>query len=655
MNENLKFKVSRDKFYRNANYYLDRMAYVFDLDFKEDLPPVDELKGIIAKRFPDMQNRNVHNHAELFAETIIQIQKLDMNLWVSKWNVIQEEGFFIIAVEYIEEYVCEDCTILAQEWLQSIIDKDDSFPFEERFETLQADFDKTLFGGPTLYHLLEAAVLNDIPLTYIHEQNVFMFGYGKRHVKSRSTTFDVDSIKDTEFTMYKDLCKEFLLKFGFPTPVGKVCFTEEELVDAVNEINHFPLVVKPVSGHKGQGVTTDVRNMEQAKKAFNSLVVNLPEGFEWDGAIAETMVTGTDHRLITVGGRFAAALQRTPAFVIGDGEKTIKELIEIENDTIERLDNARSPLCKIQIDESLIDHIEKQDLTLESIPKPGEQIILRTVANISAGGVSFNVTDKIHPDNVKLAEDISKYFRITCLGIDFLAEDISKSWRESPCNIIEINAGPGVFMHLAPAKGGSINVPDIIIKHFFRDGRDSRIPLFAFNQLSNRLAYKLTESLYDFTSWDVATYNQEGVYVNNDFFCKNEHYDINIEIMLRNPKLGMACIETVSQDILDYGMFFQGADLVILEDPDEIEAILERDLLDGGYVIRISNAEKSIKVFKDSRDIDSVVFEDINDKEDKTLELILSIYDSMLKGYEHKKMVDKHTSSEVHSSETVAE
>lgn len=635
------FEVSRDKFYRGANFYLDRMAYVFDLKINTDsMIPIEELKGKVGERFPAIIEKKIETYAELFAETAIQIQKMDMNLWISEWNVTEDEGVYTVAIEYMEEYSCEDSVILVEDWFASIIDGKD-FPFEDRFTKLQADFDKTLFGGPTLYHILEAAIFNDVPLTYLYEENVFMFGYGRRHVRGRSTTFDVDGIKDTEFTMYKDLCKELLLKFGFPAPQGNVCYTEEEAVKAAEDLNKYPLVVKPVSGHKGQGVTTRINNIEQVKKAFNSLIENLPEDAEWDGAIVEEMVMGTDHRLLTVGGRFAAALQRVAAYVDGDGEHTIKELIEEENKKEVRLDNARSPLCKIKIDESLIDHIEKQDLTVDSIPKAGERITLRTVANISAGGVSINVTDKIHPDNIRLAENIAKYLRVTCLGIDFLAEDISKSWRESPCNIIEINAGPGVFMHLAPAQGGSINVPDMIIKHFFKNGKDARIPLFAFNKLSNRLAYNLTEKLYDYTKWDVSTYNEEGIYVNNEFFCNHKDYDENVEIMLRNPNLGIACIEVTSQDILDYGHFFQGADLVILEEPDEIESALARDLLDGGEVIRISNEDKTIKVFKKSgREINSVIFEDLNDKEDKLIDIIISLNDDHKRQMEHQRQLD---------------
>lgn len=631
------FKISRDKFYRGANYYLDRKAYVFDLHVAKDIPSLDDLKGMVGKRFPDILNENINSYGELFAEAVIRLEQMDLNLWVSRWNVIPEEDCYIVAVEYMDDYICEDCVVLAEEWFDALINKDDRYPFEDKFIKLQEDFDRTLYGGPTLYHILEAAIKKDVPLTYIYEENVFQFGYGRRSVRSRSTTFDVDGIKDTEFTMYKDLCKEFLLRLGFPTPRGLVCYTEQEAIDAVEEINYFPLVVKPVSGHKGQGVTTNVNNLEQVKKCFNDLTKNLPEGFEWDGAIVETMVTGTDHRMLTVGGKFVAALERTPAFVIGDGKSTIKELIEVENDTEARLDNARSPLCKIHIDDGLIDFLDKQDLNIDSVPKEGEQIFLRTVANISAGGVSFNVTDKVHPDNVRLVESIAKYFRVTCLGIDFLAEDISKSWRESPCNIIEINAGPGVFMHLAPAKGGPIDVPAKIIEHFFRDAKDARIPLFAFNNMSNRLAYNLTERMYDFTSGDVATYNAEGIYVNNDFFCKHKDYDVNIEIMLRNLHLGIACVEANSQDILDFGMFFQGADIVVLEDPDEIEESLSRDLLDGGELIRVDNEGKTIKVFaKDGREINSIQFEDINDKEDKIINIIVSLNDDVKKQLEEE-------------------
>jgi cyanophycin synthetase len=172
-------------------------------------------------------------------------------------------------------------------------------------------------------------------------------------------------------------------------------------------------------------------------------------------------------------------------------------LIEKENAKEIRLDNARSPLCKIKIDDNLKDFLALQNKDLTYIPDAGEKITLRRVANISAGGVSINVTSKIHPDNVKLVENIARYFKVKCLGIDVLAQDISKSWREGNFGIIEINAGPGVFMHLAPAYGGSIDVPKHIMLSHFDTQTKGRIPIIAGNFIPQQMMEKIVSILND--------------------------------------------------------------------------------------------------------------------------------------------------------------
>ncbi|MBN1232487.1 MAG: acetate--CoA ligase family protein [Candidatus Coatesbacteria bacterium] len=615
------FKLSRFKTYSGANYYLDEQAVVFDLDMSDKIPDIDHFLVEISKKFPAIKEKTINDIPTLLAETIIHIQLLDMNLFSKKYNVIEREGYWTIAIQYLDDKITEDAIYFAVDWLHDIMDRVE-FPFEKKFEKLAKDFDRTLFGGPTLYHILEAAYLQNIPLFYIYNENVFQMGYGKYQRRGRSTTIHTDSIKDTEFTMNKDMVKDFLFDFNFPSPKGQLCFDAEEVVEQAEQLG-YPVVVKPLAGHKGQGVHTNLMSASEVRNAFDLLASQVPEGKEWDGALIEKQVNGTDHRLLTVGGKFVAALERVPAYVEGDGRHTIGELIEIENDTIERLDNARSPLCKIKVDNDLINFIAAQDLDLNSTPKEGERITLRRVANISAGGVSINVTDKIHPTNVKLAEDIGKYLCVTCLGIDLLAEDISKPWTESPTAIIEINAGPGVFMHLAPAIGGSVNVPSKIIDHWFEDTPSGKIPIIAANRLSKNLAEKLSKIASDAGYEEVACHTQEeGLFVNSEFLCKNEDYCKNIKNALRNPKLDFAIFEATSSSILDYGLFFKGSNIVILDDPDNTEEILTRDLVPEGVLIETGPRNKEIVVTRNGKELKKQAWENEEDLENKIAALV---------------------------------
>ncbi|MCP4146893.1 MAG: cyanophycin synthetase [bacterium] len=586
------FKVRKFYFYDGPNFYLEKQALVFNLYLDPDGYRTDFYEQRVVKQFPQLKGKIPGRMAELFAEIVIQVLKMDINLFLSNYAISMDGEEHVVAVEYLDSYTAEDAVCLVSEWFTAMNDDNSEFDFTAKFEVLQQDFDKTLFGGPTLYSLIEAGMKRQIPVNFLPIENEFQWGYGKKQLRGRSTTFHKDGIKDTEFTMFKDMVGEFLEMCGFPTPQGTNCFTEEEALEAAEGLG-YPVVVKPVSGHKGQGVTTGIESKEEVRKAFQKIIQVPSEDGSFDGILVQQQIYGTDHRLLAVSGKCAAALERVPAYVDGNGRDTIKALIEIENSTVVRLDNARSPLCKIHIDDDLNEYLALQDLRLDTVPKEGERITLRRVANISQGGVSINVTDKIHPKNIKMVEDISKYFSLTCLGIDVLAEDISKPWDEGNFGIIEINAGPGVFMHLAPAIGGSIDVPGKIIESHFPKQRFGRIPIIAGNNLSLQFSNKLYEKIKKLIpkEEEYAALTDEGVHFNGSYFFKNKQHVLNVGMILRNPKAAFALFNHRKDEIFDYGFCHEGADVIILDNPHEAEEVLKRDLLPGGYLFVIDDKE----------------------------------------------------------------
>ncbi|MFH2096799.1 MAG: acetate--CoA ligase family protein, partial [Bacteroidota bacterium] len=452
----------------------------------------------------------------------------------------------------------------------------------------------------TIYALIEGAIKRKINIHHLYEENQFQWGYGKKQIRGRSTIFNIDGIKDTEFTTYKDMVGEWLELCGFPTPIGKNCYEEDEIVDEANKIG-FPVVVKPVAGHKGQGVTTGIMSEDEVRKAFNNIVKAAEEhGTGFDGALVQQQIYGYDHRILTIGGKFAACLKRVPAFVTGNGRDTIEELIRIENLREIRTDNARSPLARIKIDDDMNDFLALQGKTIKTIPDEGEEVVLRRVANISAGGVSVNVSNEIHPANIEMVENIAKFFNVVAMGIDVLARDISKPWTEGNFGIIEINAGPGVFMHLSPAEGGSVDVPGKIMEHLFgRIPGFDRIPIIAGNNISDYLIQKIYNKLKEYKKdVEFGSIRSNGVYFNNVFFTNNPKHDSNCQILLRNPKLDFAIFNHPSEFIHDYGIWHQGMDIAILDRANFAEYIMKRDLLPGGILIEIiENPQEDGTVF----------------------------------------------------------
>ncbi len=626
------FELRKFYSYRDSNYYLDCRSLVFNLWTDPEGWRADFYRDAVLEKFPGLKDCYPDRVADLFARVVMQIQKMDIDLHVNNFAVSRDGDEHVIAVQCLDDRVAEDCARFAAEWFQALT-QERSFDFDGGFEELQKQFDKTFFGGPTLYSLIEAGMKRGIPVLYLDEEHEFMWGYGKKQVRGRSTTFHKDSIKDTEFTTYKDMVKDFLLLCGLPTPSGKNCFSEDEAVAEAKK-QGFPVVVKPLAGHKGQGVTTGIESDDAVRRAFNRIVDEATaESLSFDGALVEKQIYGTDHRLLAVAGKFAAALERIPAYVDGNGADSIKTLIERENDTIARLDNARSPLCKIKIDDDLKEFLGLQDLSVDSVPAEGERIFLRRVANISAGGVSINVTDKVHPDNIQLVEGIAKYLEITCLGIDVLAEDITKSWRDGGFGIVEINAGPGVFMHLAPAIGEPVDVPGLVMRAHFPEEGSERIPIVAGNKLTQGFADSILEIVRSVKpDVEFGSLTEEGIFFNGHYLHRNKHHDDNVKIMLRNPKLDMALFNHTTDDIYDYGMLHNGADLVILDDPSPAEEVLKRDLRPGGYLVEVRGSELTVTGGEET--IDTAQIESDDGKEKTVLAAVEGIVKEIAARYE---------------------
>jgi len=585
------FQVKNVRSYRGPNYYLPQKSIVFDLRTNDGHPSLTEVTRNVGRYLTAAHTWNPDDYVDLFILTAMEIQKLEMELYAHLSTRTEIDGNrHEIALETIDEHTGEDTVYLTEELLNAII-SGTPYAFDEQFQKLQANFDKTLYGGPTLYSIVHAAYRARVPMFYLPLENQYQWGYGIRQRRGRSTTISTDGIKDTEFTCFKDIVKDFLDAAGFPVPRGGVFTRLESALEYAEKLS-FPLVVKPVSGHKGQGVTTNIKSVQELGDAFTGL---LESGID-DGIIVEQQVTGHDHRILCVGGTCTAVLKRIPAYVDGNGKHTIEELITEENVTFVRRNNARSPLAKITIDDDLKAFLELQNLSLKSIPDDGVRIFLRRVANISAGGVSINVTDETHPDNKKLAEHVAAFLKVHTLGIDVLADDITKSWRKSPLSIIEINAGPGVFMHLSPAKGGSIDVPMIIMESMFPNDLRGRIPILSFNTLTPSLRQELVKHLLSaYPGRIFGSANTEGIHINDEFLSKLDSQWNQVEFLLRHQSLELAMIENTEPEIIADGLRYMSADIVCLFNPTDVETILARDIEPGGWIVLSADSAPMIQ------------------------------------------------------------
>ncbi|MGI0485536.1 acetate--CoA ligase family protein [Pantanalinema rosaneae CENA516] len=579
------FDLFNFRCYSGPNPYLHSAAIVFDLALTGNNPPLDiaDYVAVIGDRYPHLSHDHYESHADLFARTVLEVSKLEMNLHFQHCQVMPHQQVMRIAVQSLHPRTSRAIVYAVWDWFEAIT-QNRKFWIEDQIEVLQGLFRDSVYGGPTVYALLKTAVQQAIPVFYLWDEGLMQYGYGKKQVRGFATTFDTDSHLDSDFTTRKDDCKQFLDSLGFPSPQGKVVYTLKEALNAADRLG-YPVAVKPVSGHKGNGVTAAVQDADELELAFDRAVQSIPPE-QSQRIIVEQSIAGKDFRLLCVNGRFVAATERRPASVVGDGDSTIQELIAQENRRPDRSDTPTSPLGKIKCDEAMERYLEEQGLSLDSVLERDRTVYLRKVANLSSGGLSIDATRTIHPDNIILAQDVAQHFRLVCLGIDVIARDLSQSWREGGFSIIEINAAPGIYMHLKPAIGESVDVPAEILKTFFDAERDARIPIISFNHVSvEQLQELIDHILLQHPTWTIGAVCQDAVLINRSRKNRNADYNLNVQNLLRNPKLDLLITEYPESILAQDGMFYYGSDLVVLDRPTDVELTLARDVFDHSTIV----------------------------------------------------------------------
>jgi len=576
------FKISNLKYYVGPNPYLNTGALVFDFTLLPQAQPllIEAYHREISRHLPELKNSIFNSYGELLAETLFHFSLLDMDLHLQQVSLRHYQDFDAIALQSLHYPTSKSIVETLWRWLE-MITLGENFNFLEQLTNLQQQFRNSIYGDPTVYALISTAYQLNIPSFFIWEEGLMQYGYGKYHIRGLSTIFDTDSLLDSDLTTQKDDSKDFLSHLGFPIPTGKTVYSLGDALTAAQDIG-YPVAIKPVAGHEGIGVTANIRDKHNLAIAF----ANAQSGTNCP-IVIEQSLQGSDFRLVCIGEKFVAALERRPPYVIGDGYSTLAQLIEQENQTDSRKDTPTSPLTKIIIDDILKNYIEEQGLTLDTVIAHQQIVYLRKVANISSGGVSINVTDLIHPDNQQLAEDIAQYLGLACLGIDIIAKDISQSWKQGNFGIIEINASPGVFMHLKPAQGESIDVPRKIFKFFFPPDKPSRIPIVTFNRLGKQeLSYIIKYILKIYPHLLIGGICQQGVYLNERQRITKTPYNNNIKSLLRHPCLDLLIAEYPETIFQAEGLFYQGSDLVVLSDPTIKEIFLEESILEQGIIIK---------------------------------------------------------------------
>lgn len=291
------FDLFNFKHYIGPNLYLDAAALTFDFALTEYEPPlpIEDYVSAISDRFPELHDIASESYAHLFAHTVAEVGKLDMDLHFNRFSVNSHSNHSTISVQSLHARTTKAVVYFVWDWSEAIT-RDKDVAFDEQISVLQSMFWQSAYGGPTVYALLRTAAEKGIPAFYLWEEGLMQYGYGKKQIRGVATTFDCDSHLDSDFTTRKDDCKAFLNTLGFPVPKGDIVFSVEEARMVAREIG-YPVAVKPVVGHKGIGVTADVRDADELKSAFNRALDAITED-QPKQIIVERSISGADFRLL---------------------------------------------------------------------------------------------------------------------------------------------------------------------------------------------------------------------------------------------------------------------------------------------------------------------------------------------------------------------
>ncbi len=425
-------------------------------------------------------------------------------------------------------------------------------------------------------------------------------------VASTSSSIAVNMASDKEDT------RNLLAKNYIPVPKGTLVYDITELEEAINKIG-FPIVTKPVNGNHGRGITTRINTIEQAINGFyeaKKVSRNI---------IVEKFIKGNDYRFLVINYKLVAVAKRTPAMVVGNGFSTISELIDAINKDERRGDGHEKELTKIKIDAGTEAILAEKNLTLNTVLSFGDILYLKDTANISSGGTAEDVTDLVHPSNVFMAERIARLMNLDICGIDIMAEDVAEPITNQNGAIIEVNAGPGLRMHLSPTEGTARNVAEPLVEMLFPNNAESRIPLVAVTGTNGKTTVtRLIAHLAQTAGHHTGYTSTDGIYIDGNPILKGDcSGPASAAVVLRDPLVDFAVLECARGGILRSGLGFDNCNISIvtnitddhlgLNDIDTIhqlarvKAVVPQSTFDHGYAIL--NADDDL-VFRIKRTLD---------------------------------------------------
>lgn len=530
----------------------------------------------------------------------LELQTLaGMDTGYGRTRETSEKGIYNVVFSYVEEEVGRFAGRAAVRlWLDLATGRDLNEIKADLARDVQEmrEIREDVRFGPSTGSLVEEAVNRDIPYIRLNDQSLVQLGYGVNQKRIQATTTVNTNMISVDIAGDKSATKKLLGDMGVPVPKGYRIRDVDDLEDTLERVG-YPAVIKPLDGNHGKGATVGIKTIDEAKVAWEKA----KEYSRW--IIVEQQLVGSDFRALVVNNRLIAVAERVPAHVVGDGKRTIQQLIDKTNEDPRRGYGHENVLTQIDIDGQTMRCITKAGYTLDSKLKKGEVLHLKTTANISTGGTAIDCTDEVHPENVFLFERIAKIIGLDVAGIDVIAPNVSEPLDVNGGGIIEVNAAPGFRMHLAPSEGIGRNVAEHVIDMLFPPGTPARIPIFAITGTNGKTTTtRLIAHILKNSGRTVGFTTTDGTYIGNQQIVQGDNTGpVSAQLVLKDPTVDVAVLETARGGIIRSGLGFDHCDIGVvlniaadhlglkdvntLEDLARVKSVVPRAVSKKGFAV----------------------------------------------------------------------
>ncbi len=480
-----------------------------------------------------------------------------------------ERGVYNVVYAYEQEDVGVSAGKLAARLLNHLIyGTEPDFDFVAELEEKVIRVAERLAYGPSTGAIVSEAERRGIPVLRLDpRRSLVQLGHGAHQKRIWATVTSETANIAVDIAGNKELTNRLLHEVGIPVPRAMLVRSVEEALRAAARIG-YPVVIKPLDGNHGRGVMINLPDEAAVREAYP-----VAEGESRGGyVVVETFVPGKDYRILVINNQVVAVAERVPAHVVGDGEHSVQDLLELTNQDPRRGIGHEKILTRISVDSQTIEVLAKQDLTLESVPEEGRFVQLKLTGNMSTGGTSIDRTDDIHPDNVEIARQAAMVVGLDVAGIDFITPDITRSLREQQGAggrggaIVEINAGPGFRMHTHPTEGHPRHVGRAVIDMLFPRGSHSRVPIVAVTGTNGKTTTsRMIAHIMKTAGKKVGLTTTDGIYIDATQIAAGDMSGpTSAQMVLKNPAIDYAVLETARGGILRSGLGFDRCDVAVV-------------------------------------------------------------------------------------------